>query len=135
MNAHDQESAGRCAGFGEKQHLGHYNLFSRSLHPLKGKLAFWMIAWKPVWIMNVFVLQEPRVSSRRDSKLVRQMSKEMPSRGSLTARLCEHLSAAQLLFARLASVSLPSIASFRMSFPVGLDGFSSTKNTKANIAR
>lgn len=65
----------------------------------------------------------------------RQMRPYIASRDSLTARLCEHLSAAILLFARPASVSLPSIASFRMSFPVGLAGFSSAKKTKASIAR
>lgn len=53
----------------------------------------------------------------------------------LTINVCEHLSAAMLLFARVTRVSFPSIASLNMSCPVAESGFSSTKNTNDKIAK
>lgn len=52
-----------------------------------------------------------------------------------TANVMVHLSAAILLLARLAKVSLPSYASRRVSLAAELFGFSSTKNTKEIMAK
>lgn len=52
-----------------------------------------------------------------------------------TDNVCIDLSAALLVLARLARVSLPASASFKISWAVGLLGFSRTKNTKVRMAK
>lgn len=52
-----------------------------------------------------------------------------------TANVCIDLSAALLVLARLARVSLPASASFNIPWAVALLGFSKTKNTKDRMAK